>query len=353
MTYRERLEAMALRTGLAGGLVAAGASYLYNLGHQALPLIAAHSMGTPIVVIAMVLPLGVFQFGYQVGARTEGRPVRRDQPNWRLILDGLSLSIAYSLLIGSLAYLGLSAFNAAFRGLLLDPYIATLIAGLFAGTVAYGLFNLSTNVSSLQVVAVLISFLVTGLFTSMTTNSNPEWWRENFSSLGIPTSNTFFVFNLTLIISGVLMVVLVDYLFRDLGDAIPQSAPSVHGTSVLRVALMLLAASLAGIGAFPFVSSTLLAPLHDVCAYAMVVLFVVIALSISKLVPGFTPSFYSFSRLFGAGQIALLLMYVVVHYLTLTALELLTFLVFAAWLTVFFKAVLDRKRDVADGLLDS
>ena len=66
--------------------------------------------------------------------------------------------------------------------------------------------------------AVFTVIMVSGVFVAMASNRSLQWWHFNLSFLGTQAARESWQFNLTLILSALVLVTLVDYLFVALGE---------------------------------------------------------------------------------------------------------------------------------------
>ncbi|NLE98762.1 MAG: hypothetical protein GX596_12370, partial [Propionibacterium sp.] len=125
-----------------------------------------------------------------------------------------------TLLIGSLTLFLLRGLGrvaaAAFIGLRLDTYSgATFIAATCALSVyfAAGIAG-QLNTESLSVL--VSGFLVLGAMMSAVNASDQEWWRVHFSALGMTPDLSGFAFNFTLVLTGIVVITLADFLTHDM-----------------------------------------------------------------------------------------------------------------------------------------
>ncbi len=75
-----------------------------------------------------------------------------------------------------------------------------MLAGAAAALTAYVTYYSATHLDLQLLATVLAVFLVLGVLASMLTASDPQWWKENLSALGMTDDLSARAFNLTLIV---------------------------------------------------------------------------------------------------------------------------------------------------------
>jgi hypothetical protein len=168
----------------------------------------------------------------------------------------------------------------------------------------------------------------------MITNANPNWWQINFSFLGTQNAGNKWQFNLTLIFSSLLMLTLTDYIFGDIIDKNKLVRDRYIKLTILRVLFSLICTSLALIGTFENVSGSWLHTAHNFAAKSMVALMLVIILLQKWLVPKISKEFLILSYAFAGFMIALIVLFMGVHYISLTAFEILGYGFGFTWLVL-------------------
>lgn len=138
-----------------------------------------------------------------------------------------------------------------------------------------GLSRRLTAVPSLHVGGAVLSVLLGGLLLSMATTSDPLWWQLHFSQLGIFGDFSSALFNTTLKVSGLMVVVFALFVRRDvrrLGRGTVR-----RGTATLAcICLNVVGISLALVGCVPLNTDK---DLHDRVAAMMVLGFLVLLVS--------------------------------------------------------------------------
>lgn len=219
-----------------------------------------------------------------------------------------------------------------FPGLRLDLLTVTGLIFTAIAITNYLLINLAWTLSPGVVSNLMTVMIVGGVGFSMLTNSRKDWWRYNFSFLGTDNNANAWQFNITLIFAGLLMGMLVDYLFVNL-----RPEHRSWKTQVLRGLLLFLAACIAAIGIFPNNPEYHL--LHDRISMWLVYVLCLLIIIIRWCLPEVTKQFLKLSYLIGAVIVADYVLFKLVHYFSLTAFELFSFILAAAWILLLFQYI--------------
>jgi hypothetical protein len=133
------------------------------------------------------------------------------------------------------------------------------------------------------------------------------------------------------------MLTLTDYIFGD----IIRYGKFEHGEylrlTILRILFALVCISLGLIGAFENVRGTWLHTAHNFAAKSMVALMLIIILLQKWLVPKLSKEFLVLSYAFGGLMVALVILFMAVHYISLTAFEILSYGLGFTWLVLFLQ----------------
>jgi len=235
---------------------------------------------------------------------------------------------------GSIALLGWLAaadlLDRSFSGATLYPAAACVLAAAGTAVTAYAVFLSAIHLGPMQLSLVLVVFLVCGVFASMLTATDPLWWQQNLSTLGMSDDVSARAFNITLVVAGVIVATIAHFAAAQLPAS---NARTVRSRRFVRIALSLIGILLAGVGLFPV--DEFLA-VHNTCATGMVVVYVVLVLRLRGLVPSVPRPFVLFGFVC-IGIVVVLAVFFAVGYYTLTAVELVAFLLIFSWLIVFVR----------------
>lgn len=250
----------------------------------------------------------------------------------------LPLAVAHALVIGLFAGLGIQFIDQAFKELALPPVYSHLLVGMTCGFIAYTVANRSLQMQVQKVAGLFVTVLVGGIALSAVTVNSPLWWEQSFSFLGMQGSTARMVFNFTLIMSGILLIVMQQFFIDDFAELRERHLISPRTVRWMRVSLVALGLLMALIGLIPFGEGSLRDQVHDLSAYSVAGILLVYMLLVRKLVPYFSPEFYTMTW----GMAALLVVAVVLHLtgsINTVGVELLSFVLGGAWFMLFIKNV--------------
>ena len=214
--------------------------------------------------------------------------------------------------------------------------LATLVLSGAAGALTgYVAFAVATHLDLELLAVVLAVFLVLGILASMLTASDPDWWKDNLSALGINDDLSSKTFNLTLIVAGVIVTTLARFASRGI------VTPHPRGVAGVRTCLVVVGIFLGLVGVFPVNEFF---AVHTAVASGMVVAFGVLIFRVHRWVPGMARPFVWLGFAFLAWIVLLAVLFVVGVY-TLTAVELVAGVLVFTWIILFIRNVAAVRAD--------
>jgi hypothetical membrane protein len=209
---------------------------------------------------------------------------------------------------------------------------AVVLAAAAAALSGYLAFLSGANLSPRHLSLVLAVFLVVGLVTAMLSSADPQWWQMNLSALGITHDVSSLTFNLTLIVSGVIVTTIARF-----GTA---SLPAVtradrRRRAIVRTVFVLLGVLLACVGIFPVDRFFLL---HNTVATGMAVAYAILVIGLPWLIPTMPRVFLVLGFTYVGAIIVLTVLFMTGIY-NLTAVELIAALLIFSWLILFLRNV--------------
>ena len=250
------------------------------------------------------------------------------------IRNFFTLTIAHTILLYAFYSLFFYVIDFAFIGAKFDPFTASWLILIFVAIGNFSMIYAALTITFARITTIFSLTTIGGLFLSMITNANPNWWQINFSFLGTQNAGNKWQFNLTLIFSSLLMLTLTDYIFGDIIDKNKLVRDRYIKLTILRVLFSLICTSLALIGTFENVAGSWLHTAHNFAAKSMVALMLVIILLQKWLVPKISKEFLILSYAFAGFMIALIVLFMGVHYISLTAFEILGYGFGFTWLVL-------------------
>ncbi|MEX2783739.1 permease [Streptococcus sp. H49] len=231
-----------------------------------------------------------------------------------------------------------------FRGASFDQLTSAFILGIMVYTVTLLWSQLAEQIRATWLTTVFTIIMMTGVLLSMATNSSRHWWQVNLSFLGTKAAQNGWQFNMTLMLSALVLVALVDYLFVALGHHYGKD----WKMTALRLLLTLLAVDLGAVGYFPNDGDWHY--LHTRFAGYLIYIVILLIISVPWLVPQVTRDFTTTSYLIGTVLVALEVAFQFVGYLSLTAFEISAFLLAFNWLLLLFnhleKLILPERQEL-------
>lgn len=334
-----RIEARALRVAAGAGAVSALIALAWYLGRgiDVVPIAGATSIARVVIYLAVSINFVLFCIVYRRGVQWRHEHLKTPLPKrWVLWRDTLTLSFAHTVLMLALLALAAYLFTNAFIGLEFDLYTSSIIVGVVVGVSTYMLVPQASDVSINQIVAVLGTILVGGVFVAMLTSGQPNWWQENFSYLGTSASEAARTFNLTLIVSGLVLLSLTETIVNTLAPALSKHQTEIK-IRVIKAAFIFVSFALAGVGLFPWTADSILATLHNLSATLLVVGFLFMIAALKWTSPELSTEFFVVSYVLAAVLVLCYVLFNIVGYLNLTAFELLSFGISFAWLMMYLR----------------
>ncbi|GEK29279.1 AbrB/MazE/SpoVT family DNA-binding domain-containing protein [Furfurilactobacillus siliginis] len=243
------------------------------------------------------------------------------------------------IIILSICVLGFFWFaGLLFKGITFDQFTSTFLFFIFVSLINYLMILAVSALSADMIYSLLVSVIVGGALSSMITNSNKRWWEHNLSFLGTAKAANGWTFNVTLMVSALLTVALVDFIFSSLEKKFGHSWRLL----VLRILLTLTALCLGGVGLFANNGRGWMHLLHDLSARWMVYLLIIIILAIHYLLPHLTREFLLLSYSIGGLLVVTSILFQPIGYLSLTAYEMIGFTIAFSWMVLLLQTLQRR-----------
>ena len=209
-------------------------------------------------------------------------PVRR-------IFEILALSMVYASTIFVTSFMMLSIVNNMMGIRTLKGYLPILCAAI-AGVVGYITFVQAELMNAKTIASLLPFFVVSGVSIAGLTSDDPYWYNNNFSQLGDRTTFAARMFNSTLTLAGICIVIISYFAVSELittyrlqlqyldSNAINET-PKHFRTRILLLSIMLTLAGIAfvGIGMFRYTPHPIL---HNVFARGLPCLMSVLMIAL-------------------------------------------------------------------------
>ena len=304
--------------GLVVGLIAlrgtAALSGTGSIGQVAALSVAGCGTATSVLVL--------------VTDRVRTMPWFGSRPLWRRALEGL--------LEHREQRPGEEQAQQAFQGVALDRFAGTFWVAAASGGAAYIASSSLTALTGRSLATLLAAFLTVGVLASALSAPDPYWWERYFSELGEGAGASSTIFNLTLLLTGIALLTVVEFIAHDLDRWARATGEDHRAVTAVRVMLTLVGVLVALVA---LVSRSVSVLWHDVVAQSLVVVFALTLLVLPVLLRRLPGALIGFT----AGAFALLMMVVVLYagvgYLNFTAFEMGAAVIVFVWLLLLIRTV--------------
>ena len=224
----------------------------------------------------------------------------------RRIFGILALSVVYASTIFVTAFMLLSIASNMMGLRTLKGYLTALCAAI-SGVVGYVTFVQAELMNAKTIASLLPFFVVSGVSIAGLTSDDPYWYNNNFSQLGDRTTFAARMFNSTLMLAGVCIVIISYFAISELitthrlqmqylSANDEKEAPKHFKARILLLSTMLTLAGIAfiGIGMFRYTPHPIL---HNVFARGLPCLMSVLMIALPWLAPQLSKVVYVISDL--------------------------------------------------------
>ncbi|WP_261623751.1 hypothetical protein [Nesterenkonia marinintestina] len=272
------------------------------------------------------------------------------RPKLRQLADTVALLVVHASIAVMFSIGIFRLFQEAFIGLTVDTIAGAALLGIVGAAAAYFAFNSAARISAFSLSTLLAVFMISGMLVSMLFAENPFWWHVMFSELGTGQAGltSFWTFNTTLVVSGLIITTLSAFITRDLevwnrylrDEHRDRNVLIRHLTRprimMVRVMMIGMGLSLAGVGLVPI---TVHNEIHSAFTLGFAGCFLALLLGMPYWLPGFPRAFYLVSYLWAGALIMSGALWRPIGYYNLTALELIAAAILFSWLIVFIRNI--------------
>lgn len=303
------------------------------------PLFGANSVGNVAAAAGAMSALLSFPAAYWPTIAEQNGWQRRTTPplsRTKRVFDTVGLALCHGAIMALAILTAFTVMQTAFDGVLLDVLAGSICVGVAAAVSAYFSYLSGSNVSASSLATVFVVFFVSGGVTSMLAATNPRWFELNLSVLGIADGVAGLTFNLTVVLSGVIMITLADYLVNDIDTVFHRRGHyRPWRTRVIRWSFLGIGFSLVIVGLVPVNQSLIV---HNIAANALTVIFVLLLILNRVIVPGFPTMFYIAGWILVGSMVLAGFLFYPVQYFNLTSYEMLTGALIFCWIVVFVRS---------------
>ena len=304
--------------------------------HQ-VPLVGTNSIASGLIVFGGLSGMILFS-AYFISNRKKITVAYSAKTFWRTF----PVIVISFVLILSLALMGIAwGLSRLFTGITFGHVVAMMLFFVFVTAINYIMVRIGLAVNYGMLTTIMILVITSGAVMSMASNGR-NWWQHNLSFLGTKHANNSWQFNLTLVFSSLLMVALVDYIFVSLRAVVKNT----WRTITLRIILTVTALDVGAVGLFP--NNANFHILHDKVAGYLVYLIIILIIGIRWLLPEVGKRFLALSYGMCVGLVIIDLMFKPLYIISLTAFELIAFILAFGWILILFDTMIGIVEDEDD-----
>ncbi|MGP5049326.1 hypothetical protein [Glutamicibacter ardleyensis] len=275
-------------------------------------------------------------------------PWLRRVPRWRQIVTMSGLILVHTASAIMILLVAFHLMQQAFFGLRVDVVAGSLLVSGATGVSAY-LCLVSTARTNSETLSVILGiFMASGVVISMLLAEDRGWWQSMFSSLGTYDAGigSFWTFNTTLVISGLVLAAFTEFMTRDLARLARtyRCRPSLEKyrfskylrprPGIVRWCLLAVALGVILIGIVPV---NVAPEVHGAFVQLAAIGMVLLLLSTAVLLPGY-PVIFHLMSLTALGALWLsFLLWQEWGYYNLTGFELAVVAIIFTWISVFIR----------------
>ena len=326
------LESLALGAGSVAFVITAVVAMIVFKFQEA-PISGPGSIGGFIAIVGAVVAVCAYLAGWYLvrrRARRSGGGTTVQLSMGTRIADAIdiaAIALAHAL-IALLGWLMLAdVIERAFQDAPVFGLPLVVLSATASAVTAYFVFFSAIHMTPSNLSSVLLVFLVLGALTSMLTASDPHWWKDNLSALGMTNDLSAMAFNLTLIVAGIVVTAIARYATSGL------PVDDARGLRLVRGGLIVIGVCLTCVGIFPVDRFFVV---HNSVATGMCVVFAAIVIGIRWWIPRIPGAFVALGYIFLA-VVAVLAVLFAVGYYTLTAVELVAAILIFSWIILFIR----------------
>lgn len=260
-----------------------------------------------------------------------------------------ALSTMYGATMFLMSFALLSIINGIIGRSAMNSYLPVLCSAL-SGIVGYATLIQAELLEAKTVASLLPLFVISGAATAGLTSDDPYWYNNNFSQLGDRTTFAANMFNATLVLAGLCIIITSYFAISEFIATQHEilTRNSQEKTKHFKVRITIMAALLIlggiafiGIGTFRYTPHPIL---HDLCARGVTGLICTMLVCLPWLAPRLSRTFYIASDLAVALTSWAGNQWLHGHN-TLTNVEALSCLLFLGWIIVFSRQVAAMQSD--------
>lgn len=349
MGQHQRAETCGLIAFVSCALIGVAGTFLY-INHA--PAFWQMAQRRFVACAAIVATCGVISFLAGCIHRYRGLPTKGNaMVMLRRIFEALALTVVYAATLFLASFMLFEVVNGMMGRTLFSEYAPALCAAV-AGISGYVTFVQAELMDAKTLSSILVIFVISGVCTACFTTTDPNWYHNNFSQLGDSTSFAATMFNATLILGGICIIIISYFAITELITTYKitgmnaKSEYRILHTSyktpsfktriiLLSILLVLTGIVFIGIGTFRYTPHPIL---HNVFARSMPVVMLFLLAGLPWLAPQLSKAFFVISDL-ALGICAIVAVSWLMGDNTLTNVEALAALTYLGWFIGFSRQI--------------
>ncbi|MDO5737216.1 MAG: DUF998 domain-containing protein [Propionibacteriaceae bacterium] len=272
---------------------------------------------------------------------------QRRLSRFRRVVDLAGLTLVHALISMLTIAAAFVVFSDAFQYLALDQWAGGFLTGGACAVAAYVAASSANNLTTQSLSLLVATFLVVGAFTSALTSSDPQWWQAHFSALGAASDASGITFNFTLILTGVVLTALADFLTHDLTRWAEHTGEPRWKVVFVRTSFIILGIMLGMVGVIPVNQSLFW---HNMVTYVAIGAFVVMLLAVPFLFRRLSGGFVGVTIVVAAMMAVGGWLNLGIGYLNITAFEIAAVGTVFIWLILFTRSVSAAVADIPEAI---
>lgn len=305
--------------------------YIYCISQniESIKMAGNSSLATAIIMLGAIIGTILFTFFFIIDRKNPHNEFTKNVywRNFPVIVISFTIILALCL-VSAMWLLGV-----LFKGAVFDNFTASIILFVFCTLINLVMIHFALTIDGNMLSTILTLVIISGVVISMAVNNRRYWWQHNLSFLGTNQASSGWQFNATLILSALLMLALIDYLFVSLHDTYAHT----WKLWLLRILLTMVAINLGLVGVFPNDASFHM--LHDHVALFLIYFVLILIIGIRWLLPEITKEFILLSYAVGILLIISEFLFSIIGYFSLTAFEIISFMLSFGWLLLVFNYI--------------
>lgn len=340
---RPRGESESVYAAMVAGIAGAILGFVLGTALETLPLTGEGSLSRISALATGITAAVAATVGY---LRTLTLDADRwaSLPAWRKAVTVGSVVLVHAVLAALFTYVAFLVLGRAFIGIELTRFWSVVLSAVALGLIAHWAYGSVARLDTRKMSSLLLTFVVVGVFASMATSPDPEWWKVHFSHLGTFRHISSLLFNGTLVVSGLLVSSFVLYLSQDVrGLTAAGRLSRKNSVQIVTTLFLVLGGAFAGVGLVPVNISLLF---HNLFAFTLGIVFILLLVLGPWVLRGLPKAYFIAS---GGILLATVLTVILANtgFFGVTALEVIIFSLIFGWLTLFM-GFLDAARTSPD-----